>query len=52
KSFTADTVLNRRYISHDKVNLKQYPEKAYIDNNSAINRFLEDLNSRSYYSKG
>ncbi|EQB55120.1 hypothetical protein CGLO_04982 [Colletotrichum gloeosporioides Cg-14] len=57
KSSTANAVLKRRHTSHDVANLKQYPEKAYINKNEDVpvapQYFSKDTdNFGGYHSKG
>ncbi|TEA20286.1 Uncharacterized protein C8034_v000181 [Colletotrichum sidae] len=57
KSSTANAVLKRRHTSHDVANLKQYPEKAYIDKSEDVptgpQYFSKDTdNFGGYHSKG
>ena len=51
KTSTANAVLKRRHTSHDVVNLKQYPEKVYMNKADEIN---EEPNATSWtqYLKG
>ncbi|KAI1118213.1 DUF1752-domain-containing protein [Nemania sp. NC0429] len=56
KSSTANAVLKRRHTSHDVANLKQYPERAYINrskdeiNANSWNQFLREENG--YHAQG
>jgi len=57
KSSTANAVLKRRHTSHDVANLKQYPEKAYMDksedaNSSSWNQYFTKEAFNGYHSKG
>ncbi|SPO04971.1 uncharacterized protein DNG_07656 [Cephalotrichum gorgonifer] len=57
KSSTANAVLKRRHTSHDVANLKQYPEKAYMDksedaNASSWNQYFAKEAFNGYHSKG
>ncbi|KAI2628279.1 DUF1752-domain-containing protein [Xylaria nigripes] len=57
KSSTANAVLKRRHTSHDVANLKQYPEKSYMNqtkdeiNTNSWNQFLRDDNG-GYHAQG
>lgn len=56
KSSTANAVLKRRHTSHDVANLKQYPQKSYINrskdeiNANSWNQFLREENG--YHAQG
>ncbi|KAI1129719.1 DUF1752-domain-containing protein [Nemania abortiva] len=56
KSSTANAVLKRRHTSHDVANLKQYPERSYINkinnesNANSWDRFLREENG--YHAQG
>ena len=56
KSSTANAVLKRRHTSHDVANLKQYPERPYMNQGEDVNAsswnqyFSKDVNG--YHSKG
>jgi hypothetical protein len=57
KSSTANAVLKRRHTSHDVANLKQYPEKAYMNKNedvnaSSWNQYFTKEAFNGYHSKG
>lgn len=57
KSSTANAVLKRRHTSHDVANLKQYPEKPYINKDEDVTvapqYFSKDTdNFGGYHSKG
>ncbi|KAE9566648.1 hypothetical protein CGMCC3_g17188 [Colletotrichum fructicola] len=55
KSSTANAVLKRRHISHDVANLKQYPEKAYMNNNEDLSiapQYVSKDDYGGYHSKG
>jgi hypothetical protein len=55
KSSTVNAVLKRRHTSHDVANLKQYPEKAYMNKAEDINGHMQYFNKDSfggYHSKG
>jgi hypothetical protein len=47
KSQTANAVLKRRHTAHDVANLKQYPEKVYMDQNDGNKSSWND-----YYGQG
>jgi hypothetical protein len=47
KSQTANAVLKRRHTAHDVANLKQYPEKVYMDENDGNKSSWND-----YYGQG
>jgi hypothetical protein len=47
KSQTANAVLKRRHTAHDVANLKQYPEKVYMDENDGNESSWND-----YYGQG
>ncbi|KAI8223510.1 hypothetical protein K4K55_009978 [Colletotrichum sp. SAR 10_96] len=54
-SSTANAVLKRRHTSHEVANLKQHPEKAYINENEDIPDPFQDIskdNCGGYHSKG
>ena len=57
KSQTANAVLKRRHTAHDVANLKQYPEKVYMDKedkegiNSSWNQYFNQ-GLGEYHSKG
>ncbi|KAI0022868.1 hypothetical protein F4780DRAFT_141298 [Xylariomycetidae sp. FL0641] len=56
KSSTANAVLKRRHTSHDVANLKQYPEKPYMNKNkdevaSSWNQYLRD-DDGGYHAQG
>ncbi|KAJ2985972.1 hypothetical protein NUW58_g5255 [Xylaria curta] len=57
KTSTANAVLKRRHTSHDVANLKQYPDKQYINrakdeiNANSWNEFLREENG-GYHAKG
>lgn len=56
KSSTANAVLKRRHTSHDVANLKQYPERSYMNkskdeiNANSWNQFLREENG--YHAQG
>ncbi|KAI0102261.1 DUF1752-domain-containing protein [Nemania sp. FL0031] len=56
KSSTANAVLKRRHTSHDVANLKQYPERSYMNksrddsNSTSWNQFLREDNG--YHAQG
>ncbi|KAI1178302.1 DUF1752-domain-containing protein [Nemania sp. FL0916] len=56
KTSTANAVLKRRHTSHDVANLKQYPERSYINkskdemNANSWNQFLREENG--YHAQG
>ena len=56
KSSTANAVLKRRHTSHDVANLKQFPERPYMNQGEDVNAsswnqyFSKDVNG--YHSKG
>jgi hypothetical protein len=57
KSSTANAVLKRRHTSHDVANLKQFPEKPYMNkaddaNSSSWNQYFSKEASNGYHSKG
>ncbi|ROT36232.1 DUF1752-domain-containing protein [Sodiomyces alkalinus F11] len=54
KSSTANAVLKRRHTSHDVANLKQYPEKAYMnkDEDAGSNLYFQKETFGGYHSKG
>ncbi|KAH9905195.1 hypothetical protein F4778DRAFT_697355 [Xylariomycetidae sp. FL2044] len=58
KSSTANAVLKRRHTSHDVANLKQYPEKAYMDkdkdeaNASSWNQYFSREDFHGYHAQG
>ena len=45
KTSTANAVLRRRHTSHDVANLKQYPEKVYMNKDEETN---EEPNATSW----
>jgi hypothetical protein len=57
KSQTANAVLKRRHTAHDVANLKQYPDKVYMDendkegNNASWNQYFSQ-GLGEYHSKG
>ncbi|KAK8011747.1 X-Pro dipeptidyl-peptidase [Apiospora arundinis] len=61
KTSTANAVLKRRHTSHDVANLKQYPEKVYMDkaeetngepNATSWNQYLERDAVGGYHAQG
>lgn len=57
KSSTANAVLKRRHTSHDVANLKQYPERPYMNkaedaNSSSWNQYFAKEAFNGYHSKG
>ncbi|CAJ2505342.1 Uu.00g127360.m01.CDS01 [Anthostomella pinea] len=58
KTSTANAVLKRRHTSHDVANLKQYPEKAYMNkakeevNPSSWNQYIREDENRGYHAQG
>lgn len=57
KSSTANAVLKRRHTSHDVANLKQYPERPYMNkaddaNASSWNQYFAKEAFNGYHSKG
>ncbi|PNH57907.1 hypothetical protein VD0002_g9615 [Verticillium dahliae] len=55
KSSTANAVLKRRHTSHDVANLKQYPEKAYMnkgEDSNPNNQYFQKETHGGYHSKG
>ncbi|KAH9907494.1 DUF1752-domain-containing protein [Xylariomycetidae sp. FL2044] len=58
KSSTANAVLKRRHTSHDVANLKQYPEKAYMNkgkdeaNASSWNQYFSREDFHGYHAQG
>ncbi|KAF2965347.1 hypothetical protein GQX73_g8225 [Xylaria multiplex] len=57
KSSTANAVLKRRHTSHDVANLKQYPERSYMNkskdeiNSNSWNQYLQNDNT-GYHAQG
>ncbi|KAM0281698.1 hypothetical protein ACHAQH_003429 [Verticillium albo-atrum] len=55
KSSTANAVLKRRHTSHDVANLKQYPEKVYMnkgEDTNPNNQYFQKETHGGYHSKG
>ncbi|KAK8096394.1 uncharacterized protein PG998_014262 [Apiospora kogelbergensis] len=54
KTSTANAVLRRRHTSHDVANLKQYPEKVYMNkaNATSWNQYLERGAVGGYHAQG
>lgn len=58
KTSTANAVLKRRHTSHDVANLKQYPEKSYMDkgneepNSSSWNQYFNRESFGGYHAQG